>query len=406
MASACVKTAAPTPDSAFLDFVPACPAYGWLSPRISFSRDLAVEDADPAATVSSVAASVSGVPDLATEFEFRPEDPVAMLPADELFSEGKLVPRQIAAVRVPLVEPVEEIRSPDAERPPRVAEVLGSELCVQSPKAPKCSSRWREILGLKKQQSQKPESQKATAPIYKSLNLSTKSLRHLLHRHSKPSSADSSIGIPLLRDTDSEPACISARRSLSSSSSSSGADHDEFPRLSLDAEKPAQGRISLVRAPPRVRLSRPRGATVESHQAARTGRSPARRGAEVAPPPRGVSVDSPRMNASGKVVFQGLERSSSSPGSFHGAGACGLHHHQRGKPYRAMERSYSVNVRVAPVLNVVPVGSLRVCSSKPGSVFGLGQLFSPHKKDKDVSTARWNLHGGSSRSKIIDKDKA
>ncbi|RZS20793.1 hypothetical protein BHM03_00053351 [Ensete ventricosum] len=420
MASAYVNNAALAPDSPFLDFAPACPGYGWLSPRISFSRDVAdgggasptgldVGDSDLGSLVSSTAVvtersdpNESGV-DL-PDFEFRPDDPVIMLPADELFSDGKLVPLQIAPKRHQ-AEPADGIRSPEAERPRRVAEVLGLESCAQSPKAPRCSSRWRELLGFKTQQNPKPEAQKAATLISKSVNHNTRSLRHLLHRQSKHSAADASLGIPLLRESDLEPVSISSRRSLSSSSSSSGADHDDLPRLSLDAEKPAQRSISLSRAPTRARLARPRVATAEGHQTARTGRSPARRGAELAPP-RGASVDSPRMNASGKVVFQGLERSSSSPGSFHGGSSWHHHHHHRGKPYRVIERSYSANVRVAPVLNVLSVGSLRICTSKPGSVFGLAQLFPPHKKDRDASTARWNLHSGGNRSKIIDKEKA
>lgn len=85
-------------------------------------------------------------------------------------------------------------------------------------------------------------------------------------------------------------------------------------------------------------------------------------------------MDSPRLNSSGKIVFQSLERSSSSPGSFTGG--------PRFK-HRGMERSYSANVRVTPVLNV-PVCSLRG-GSKSGSVFGFGQLFSsPQKRDTTV----------------------
>ncbi|XP_074574519.1 uncharacterized protein LOC141830966 [Curcuma longa] len=389
MASTCVNASAPLTDSAFLDFAPSRSAFGWLSPRISFSH----EDADPSVSDDNGEVSL----ELAPDFEFRPEDPVAMLPADELFSDGKLVPLQISAARAH----VEEIRSPEAERPRRVADVLGSELCAQSPKAPRCSSRWRELLGLKKSNSPKPGIEKAVqATPTRSLHLSTKSLLHLLHRHQKPSLADSSISTPLLRDSEAEPVSVSTRRSLSSSSSSSGADHDEFPRLSLDFEKRVHDRISLARATTPVRASQTRGASLANNHATRTGRSPVRRRGEAAPPSRGVSVDSPRMNASGKVVFQALERSSSSPGSFPAAGVSG--HHFRRKPYRAMERSYSANVRIAPVLNVIPVGSLRV-SSKPGSVFGFGQFFSPHKKEKDVSAARWNPHSSGSRSHTIDK---
>lgn len=96
-------------------------------------------------------------------------------------------------------------------------------------------------------------------------------------------------------------------------------------------------------------------------------------------------MDSPRLNSSGKIVFQSLERSSSSPGSFTGG--------PRFK-HRGMERSYSANVRVTPVLNV-PVCSLRG-SSKSGSVFGFGQLFSsPQKRDSTVGGGNSNGNGKS-----------
>lgn len=385
MASTCFKIAAPATNSAFLEFTPPRSAFGWLSPRLSFSR----KDADPSISADNVAVSS----DLALDFEFRLEDPVTMLPADELFSDGKLVPLQISAAR-PHVEPFEAIRSPDAERPRRVTDVLGPELCAQSPKAPRCSSRWRELFGLKKPNSSMPDIEKAVQ-AGPSRSLSTRSL---LRRHRKPSAVESSISTPLLRDSDAETVPISGRCSLSSSSSSSGADHDEFPRLSLDFEKPVRGQISLARTTPRVRVSRTRSTSVEKHHAERTRRSPIRRRAEEAHPSMGVSVDSPRMNASGKVIFQGLERSSSSPSNFPAAGVSGRH--LRAKPFRAMERSYSVNVQVSPVLNVIPVGSLRVCSSRSGSFFGFGKLFTPHRKAKDVSAARWNPH---SRSHAIDK---
>lgn len=57
--------------------------------------------------------------------------------------------------------------------------------------------------------------------------------------------------------------------------------------------------------------------------------------------------------------------------------------------YRGMERSYSANVRVTPVLNV-PVCSLRG-SSKSG--FGFGQLFSsPQKKDANGTVSGKSQH--------------
>ncbi|OEL26965.1 hypothetical protein BAE44_0012016 [Dichanthelium oligosanthes] len=78
------------------------------------------------------------------------------------------------------------------------------------------------------------------------------------------------------------------------------------------------------------------------------------------------------MNSSGKIVFQGLERSSSSPCSFHAASK---------SRSRAVDRSYSSGVRVAPVVLNVPV------CSRP--VFG---FFKDNKKDssaaaKDAATA-------------------
>ncbi|XP_008811830.1 uncharacterized protein LOC103722887 [Phoenix dactylifera] len=393
MASACVNNVGTSPE-AFLDCPPACPSYGWLSPRISFSRDLA-DDGTPASAAEEPEAEKPDLDaagkDLA-DFEFRLHDPVAMLPADELFADGKLVPLQLATAR-PVAEmpapATHRIRSPEvAAETRRVADVLGSDVFVaESPKAPRCSSRWRELLGLKRQQSSKPETQKAavSAP---SKNHNTRSLRHFLHRNSKPksSSTDSSLSLPLLRDSsDAESVSISSRLSLSSSSSS-GPDHEDLPRLSLDAEKPSRIPLSLGQNPPRVRVARTRTTVPDGHQASRVGRSPVRRPPEAAAASRGASVDSPRMNASGKVVFQGLERSSSSPSSFSGGPRI---------KYRSMERSYSANVRITPVLNV-PVCSLRG-SSKSVTVFGFGQLFSPQKKEEG-SMARSSSNG--SRAKI------
>lgn len=81
------------------------------------------------------------------------------------------------------------------------------------------------------------------------------------------------------------------------------------------------------------------------------------------------------MNSSGRVIFQGLERSSSSPSSLIGG--------PRMKN-RGIERSYSANVRVTPVLNVP------VCSSK-SSVFGF-QLF------PNNNSLRRDAGGGSGNS--------
>lgn len=379
MASACVNNIGAAPEN-FLD-CPSCPSYGWLSPRISFSREVVEEGKKTAA-----AENAPEEPDLdpsagkdLIDFEFRLHDPVTMLPADELFSDGKLVPLHLAAIRPsdPASAPSEQmpaLRSPDAMKSRLTVEIAGVDPYVFSPKAPRCSSRWRELLGLKKIQNPKPDLQKSAKNH--NPNPTPKSLKHFLHRSSKSASIDPTMSMPLLRDSDSESVSISSRLSLSSSSSS-GPDHEDLPRLSLDSDKPKN--------PPRVRVSKPRpipepavrtgrraSDTVGTgERTVRIGRSPLRRPDSTANPPRGASVDSPRMNSSGKIVFQSLERSSSSPSSFSGG--------SRTTKIRGVERSYSANVRVTPVLNV-PVCSLRG-SSKSVSVFGFGQLFSPQKRD-------------------------
>ncbi|KAL5977085.1 hypothetical protein ACLOJK_021427 [Asimina triloba] len=396
MASACVNNIGMSPEN-FLDCPPSYSSYGWLSPRISFSRDLVDEGPKAAGGEAAPAAA----PEVSQEkpdpeasgkdmidFEFRLHDPVAMLPADELFSDGKLVPLQIASVRptADRMAEIQSVRSPEAVKLRRRVGISGSDPYVFSPKAPRCSSRWRELLGLKKLQSpkQEPELQKSCSLPVKSHN--PKSLKHFLHRHAKSSSVDSSLSLPLLRDTDSESISMSSSRLSLSSSSSSGQDHEDLPRLSLESEKPNQNPHRPRINPPRVKIAKPRAV---ADPAARVGRSPMRRASDsTAAPMRGVSVDSPRMNSSGRVIFQGLERSSSSPGSFNG----GL----RGCKNRGMERSYSANVRVTPVLNV-PVCSL-MGSSKAGSMFGLGQLFSQPKKEGGNSNgARGGGGSGHSR---------
>ncbi|KAK7272682.1 hypothetical protein RJT34_29432 [Clitoria ternatea] len=327
------------------------------------------------------------------DFEFPLEHPATMLPADQLFSDGKLLPLHI--------KPSQPHSSPENPKSRPSSSASTTDLNLFSPKAPRCSSRWKDLLGLKKlYQTTNNPSTKTTSPSSQSPSSSTsfpnKSLKHFLHRSKTPSLSSESAPL-LVKDSDSESLSISSRLSLSSSSSSH--EHDDLPRLSLDSEKPNPNLnpnpISLHRNPnPRVRLVKSRPASFDGNKTDhhnRVGRSPIRReqhhhhnnstattnhntttnNGSSTVQCRGVSVDSPRMNSSGKIVFQSLERSSSSPSSFNGG--------PRFK-HRGMERSYSANVRVTPVLNV-PVCSLRG-GSKTGSVFGFGQLFSsPQKKD-------------------------
>lgn len=337
MASACVNNIPTTNHS----------SYGWLTPRLSLSREYKDDDSKHSKSKSKESSSPKDTGD----FEFRLGDNVTMLPADELFLDGKLVPLHLSSAKLapmPSNPPEEDVKSP--KKP------CTEDQSLFSPKAPRCSSRWRELLGLKKL----PQNTNKTA--------SSLSIRQFLNRNSKTvtssTDSDTSLSSPLLlKDCSSleyESICISSSR-ISLSSSSSGHDHDELPRLSLDAEKPntVTQRNRSVSSGPKVRPVRSR---IRKEKTAVS---------------RGVSVDSPRMNPSGRVVFQSLERSSSSPSSFNG----GPRHNKQNRG--VMERSYSANVRITPVLNV-PVCSLRG-SSKSG-VFGFGQLFSssssqPQKKE-------------------------
>ncbi|MQL98038.1 hypothetical protein Taro_030740 [Colocasia esculenta] len=401
MASAIVNKASLLASEGFLDpptSAASFSSYGWLSPRISFSCEFSDDD-KPRPPPTSSGDALGNDEDL--DFEFiQVDDPVAMLPADELFSDGKLVPRQLAAVRPTLEASASSslvgtppavglIQSHVPEKTLQKAEEPSASdpYTAFSPKAPTCTGRWKELLRLRRTAQSagatRPDAPKssckcsssssalAVAAASSSGTSATRSLKHLLHRNprSSPSSADP--------DSDSV-----RRFSLPSSA----ADHDDHPRLSLDADRPGDVSISLCRNPGRLRLA-PRGSptadfSTRSHQGPRAGRPPTRRSSAEAPATRSSSVDSPRMNSSGKVVFQGLGRSSSSPSALHGG--------PRGKSHPA-----SV-VRVAPVLNV------------PVSVFGLGQLFSaPQKKDPAaVSSSSGAARSGGGGSSVGKAERA
>ncbi|XP_022136380.1 uncharacterized protein LOC111008104 [Momordica charantia] len=429
MASACVNNVGMSPEN-FLDCssAPCHSPYGWLSPRISFSRDFT--DGSPASSKLAGAkskpkpapapAGESEIrdpdPELSVcEFEFRLQDPVAMmLPADELFLDGKLVPLQLSSVKPSVNEfkstRCDELPETAAKSRRRVEEECSTDPYLFSPKAPRCSSRWRELLGLKKvyqSSSAKNENHKTTSSSSYFSEANSKALKYLLHWSSKSSlssSLDSSLSLPLLKDSDSESVSLSSSR-VSLSSSSSGHEHEDLHRLSLDCDnKPNSNPIFLHRNPnpngtnnpPRMRMVKPRSKSETTNPRStadhRVGRSPIRRtqgeSASSRLGIRGVSVDSPRMNSSGKIVFHNLERSSSSPSSFNG----GPKFKQRG-----MERSYSANVRVTPVLNVPVCSSLRG-SSKSASVFGFGQLFS----GTAASSSR-NHQSSTNRSTRLDR---
>ncbi|KAF9678632.1 hypothetical protein SADUNF_Sadunf07G0054700 [Salix dunnii] len=439
MASACVNNLGMSPEN----FLPKTyRSYGLLNPRISLGREQDSKNTTTSKTTTTTTESSPSIPpqslDLpenlnSGDFEFRLDNSITMLPADELFSDGKLMSLQVNTgnTRPSLSSSTstltEEIRSPDPGREPLKCcrrlevEISRSDPYLFSPKALRCSSRWKELLGLKKlHQNPKPEkSTTSTALLSSSSSSNSKSLKHFLHRNSKTCNCntssssssytvlDHSLSLPLLGDLDREPLSVSSRLSLSSSSSSH--EHEDLPRLSLDSDKPNTGLNTMQNPGPnpfilnrnpnqnplRMRIVKPgseNGNNSNGTSSTRAGRSPMRRSvgesSEVSIS-RGVSVNSPRMNSSGKIVFQCLERSSSSPSSFNGG--------PRYK-HRGMERSYSANVRVTPVLNV-PVCSLRG-SSKSGSVFGFGQLFSSSpQKSNGINKHHHQQNTNSSRNR-------
>ncbi|XP_062221283.1 uncharacterized protein LOC133920699 [Phragmites australis] len=375
--------------SAVASNMPAAPAatgamsFGWLGPRLSFGGlDAAVDE--PAALSSSALASAEpAITKDFIDFEFSLGGSATMLPADELFADGKLLPLRPQAAAEKATEPERGRRDtalvPEIPPTPERVKALHTAATeaaldpyVFSPKAPTCSSRWRELLRLRKVQTpQKPTPSPAASPSpspaataatpSRTNSSAARSLKLLLlqrngGRASAAAASDLSAA-PLLRDSSDSEASLSlasSRFSLSSSSSSSGHEHDDLPRYSLDSVDPTpRPRIRLVRShlqqQPHPSAPATAPASAAASAPARAGHSPARRRLSTPPPPPSVvSVDSPRMNASGKIVFQGLERSSSSP--------AGSVHSMRSRS-RVMDRSYSAGVRATPVVLNVPVCS-------------------------------------------------
>ncbi|CAN4103827.1 unnamed protein product [Withania somnifera] len=368
MASACVNKMGMSPEK-FLDCSPASKykSYGWLSPRMSFSREFQ----DGVGEASKVAGAKHTSSEADKVEELDPEVSKDMVDFEFPFSDGKLVPLHLSMIRPATTTSAAVyagVRSPDTPQVRMRDEICNADPYLFSPKAPRCTTRWRELLGLKKQQQHQNNHVKQETQRTSSLpsNAAHKSLKTFLHRSSKSlsSSLDSSLHLPLLKDSDTESVSISSRLSLSSSSS--GHDHDDLPRFSLDSDKPNSFSRNASQSSNhrRVRFVKHRVSSSENPLANRTSRSPVcKQQDSTVTTVRGASVDSPRMNSSGKIVFHSLERSSSSPSTFNGG-----HRYK----HRGMERSYSANVRVTPVLNV-PVCSLRG-SSKSG-VFGF-PLFS------------------------------
>ncbi|CAL4891044.1 unnamed protein product [Urochloa decumbens] len=361
----------------------AAAAVQWLGPRVSFSLDEAGGAAGREAAMA--AGGGKGGPSAGADFEFLLGGCAAasMLPADELFSGGKLVPLRIPApsaddeagpaAAAQSTLPPKQAQAPasvEQQQPgtPRAEETVAMATAAgkgggEEPKIP--ARRWRDLLRLRKQQASSASgSGSATAP-------EPRPLRRLLRRGPKPPEPEPSLNLPLLREAGPDDPAPAAPFSTA------------VPPISTTS--PSQQHQNL---PPKIRLS------PSQQQAAATSPPPP---PPPPPPPAAVAADSPRLNAAGKVVFNGLGRSSSSPSSLAGGRRFGGHHRAGG----AMERSYSAHVRVAPVLNVaVPGCSLRGGGSRKSvSVFGIDRLFSPSSTGNASASSSSSSAGGNKKSK-------
>ncbi|KAL6652017.1 hypothetical protein ACP70R_010942 [Stipagrostis hirtigluma subsp. patula] len=279
------------------------------------------------------------------EFEFRvPAAAAALSAADELFSGGKLVP---------------------LHRPPPPSPPCSPPPCLEpasepdSPRAPRCAGRrWRDLLLLVS------SSKKAKAAGGEDKSSAEGCLKrrepHFLPLLSRASSSSSS--------TSSADSGKNARRPPPPSRSPLRTRSAPVANLlHLISKKPTGDKIgaaadaSLRRQEPCAHPLLTRVSSSSSASSSDSGRNPRAPWRPRAParPRPAVAAESPRVSASGRVVFRGLERCSSTPASA-GVGP------RRPRP-RGMERSYSANVRVDPVINV----------------FGFGHLFMPSSPAKE-----------------------
>ncbi|PWZ45671.1 hypothetical protein Zm00014a_024598 [Zea mays] len=320
--------------------------------------------ADPFAFHGPVAALAVPAQADVDEFEFHvvPAAAVALSAADELFSGGKLVPLHRPA----------PASAPCSPPPPRLEMEPASE--PTSPRAPRCAGRrWRDrLLLLVSSYRRKPKaasggdaSRCAADGCLKARRAAH--FRPLLSRDSSSSSSASSVDSgksarrppPSCSPLRTRSAPVANLLHLMSRTRSTGADKVGAAADAPKRQEPAGARLLPTRA------------SSSSSSSAGSCRNP-RAGAGPWPPQRepsrpsrpAVAAESPRVSASGRVVFRGLERCASTPASA-GVGP------RRPRP-RGMERSYSANVRVDPVI----------------SVFGFGHLFMPSSPAKERKADR------------------
>ncbi|KAF7003694.1 hypothetical protein CFC21_018983 [Triticum aestivum] len=314
------------------------------------------------ASIAPLPAPPAGAEDDDGDFEFRiPAAVAALSAADELFSDGKLVPL------LPLLNPASACSAP-----PCVEEEPPSE--PVSPRAPRCAGRrWRDLLLLV---TKKPKAGEAKGRAEASLGRREAHSRPLLSRDSSSSSSASSCDSgrnarrppppsrPPLR-TRSAPVA-----SLLHLMSKKNAGDCRNGAAAAAAPKQRQQQQACAH-PLLTRASS--SSSASSSDSGRNSRPPWHPHGPARPWRPAIAAESPRVSASGRVVFRGLERCSSTPAA---AGIGGL---RRPRP-RGMERSYSTNVRVDPVINV----------------FGFGHLFFPASPAKEKKA---DAAGGGRRSR-------
>uniref|UniRef100_A0ACD5V1D9 Uncharacterized protein n=1 Tax=Avena sativa TaxID=4498 RepID=A0ACD5V1D9_AVESA len=297
------------------------------------------------------------------DFEFRiPAAAAALSAADELFSGGKLVP---------LLPPTPLPSAPCSPPPCQDTEEPLPE--PASPRAPRCAGRrWRDLLQLVTKRPKADDSSKCRTEA-------SMGRRPLLSRDSSSSSSSASSS-----DSGSNK---NARRPPQPSRSRSPLRTRSAPVASLlhliSSKHPGDCRNGAAAAPPSPRQQQPlltrvcSSSSASSSDSGRTLHGPWHPRAPARPRPA-VAAESPRVSASGRVVFRGLERCSSTPAA---TGIGGLA--RRPRP-RGMERSFSTNVRVDPVINV----------------FGFGHLFLPSSPAKEKKT---DVAGGGGRRNKPEK---
>lgn len=431
----------------------------WLAPRISFSRDFARPGAHlvPHETMKEISeisesparfSSGKGSP---SEFEFsmsiQGQDSSyehTMLAADELFYEGKLLPLYNTPQSVPPTEPVVGRRRSNAEEyvmhghAEQVSEMgrVKVEQHPISPKAPTCTSRWKELLGLKKvqiqdardasngKQQRKPSYQSKSdhgpAPGRRSIdsmkdpkgglshgeahthhgvglghaiqaqnhgvNMAQDHSTHLLSMQSDPPVV--SVADPGLCPTTNLQSW-QMDRAMSGSRSSKSSEDSEGVMMETHMQTNG-GAAAATMVKHRNSISRAKSPTKQSDQmrASSAAMSPRRGG------PRGVSpgrpsvgnrpTESSRSAIATRLVVRGLDRSYSSPKPLKKRPEQLRSGRQRASTdgSRSLERStsYSAGVRVTPVINVPMYITPGLRKGSKNGIFGLTHLFSSKKE--------------------------